>query len=103
GLEMHASTLIAVIDAQKAKHPTAIYSALRKAYAHMNEFASVLADATAKKFPDKISGDAMAPAATLQAGLTSLLREHVFLAASATGAALRGDTSSFAAAAGALN
>jgi hypothetical protein len=103
GLEMHAATLIAVIDAQTANNPTAVYTALRKAYAHMNEFAAILADATAKKFPDKIDGNAMAPASTLQAGLTSLLREHVFLAASATGAALRGATSSFTAAAGALN
>jgi hypothetical protein len=103
GLKMHAATLDAVIDAQKAGNPKTVYSALRTAYAHMNGFAALLADATAKKFPDKISGYAMSAASALQAGLTSLLREHVFLAASATGAALRGATGSFTAAAGALN
>jgi hypothetical protein len=102
-LQMHAATLDAVIDAQRSGNRTAVYSALRKAYDHMVGFAAVLADATAKKFPDKIEGDAMSPASTLRAGLTSLLREHVFLAAAATGAALRGDNASFAAAAAALN
>jgi hypothetical protein len=69
----------------------------------MAEFATTLADATAKKFPDKVEGDSNSPATGLQAGLTSLLREHVFLASSATGAALRGDTATFNAAARALN
>ncbi|HYD08560.1 MAG TPA: hypothetical protein VEA78_00550, partial [Acidimicrobiales bacterium] len=42
-------------------------------------------------------------AATLRAGLTDLLTEHVYLAALATGAALRGDTPGFEAWATALN
>ena len=42
-------------------------------------------------------------AATLRAGLTSLLTEHVALAATATDAALRGDTASFTEYATALN
>lgn len=42
-------------------------------------------------------------AATLRAGLTDLLTEHVYLAALATGAALRGDNAGFEAYAGALN
>src|SRR3954447_20067032 len=42
-------------------------------------------------------------AATLRAGLTGLLTEHVELAALATGAALRGDTAMFNAYATALN
>jgi hypothetical protein len=103
GVKMHITTLKTVIDAQKAKNPGQVYPALRSAYKHMADFATALADATAKKFPDKVEGDANSPAAGLQAGLTSLLREHVFLAASATGAALRGDTASFEAAAAALN
>jgi hypothetical protein len=103
GVKHHATTLKAVIDAQKAKDPKKTYAALRTAYGHMAEFATTLTDATAKKFPDQVEGDAKAPAAELQAGLTSLLREHVLLASSATGAALRGDTATFEAAAGALN
>ena len=42
-------------------------------------------------------------AATLRAGLTGLLTEHVYLAALATGAALRGDTTGIRAYATALN
>src|SRR5207247_730350 len=42
-------------------------------------------------------------ASTLRAGLSGLLSEHVYLASLATGAALRGDTKGFDAAAAALN
>jgi hypothetical protein len=42
-------------------------------------------------------------AATLRAGLTDLLSEHVYLAALATGSALRGDTAGFEQFANALN
>ena len=103
GLTMHATTLKAVIDAQKAGDQTKVYSSLREAYAHMSGLASALAGATAGKFPEKFDGDAASPAAELRAGLTSLLREHVFLAASATGAALGGRQPQFEAAAAALN
>lgn len=99
----HITTLKAVVDAQKAGDATATYTALREAYAHMAGTAAVLADATVKQFPDKFTGSATSSAAALQAGLTSLLREHVFLAASATGSALRGDNKGFMAAAAALN
>ncbi|MFN2557488.1 MAG: hypothetical protein ABR592_11595 [Nitriliruptorales bacterium] len=103
GIKMHITTLKSVVDAQKAGDQAKVYTQLREAYAHMGDLATTIADATAKKFPDKISGDANAPAAELGAGLTSLLREHVLLASSATGAALRGDNAGFGAAAAALN
>ena len=48
-------------------------------------------------------GGAETGAATLRAGLTGLLTEHVYLAALATGSALRGDTKGFDAYAAALN
>lgn len=99
----HATTLLAVIDAQKAGDQPKVYSSLRAAYRHMDDVATVLAGATAKKFPMKFTGDATSPAAGLRAGMTSLLREHVFLAASATGAALGGRMPQFEAAAAALN
>jgi hypothetical protein len=102
-ITMHATTLIAVIDAQKAGDETKVYSSLRMAYHHMDDLATALAGATAKKFPMKFTGDAESPAAALRAGMTSLLREHVFLAASATGGALGGRMEQFTAAAGALN
>jgi hypothetical protein len=100
---MHATTLKAVIDAQKAGDQPTVYSSLRAAYHHMSGTAEVLAGATAKMFPEKFNGDASSKAATLRSGLTSLLREHVLLAASATGAALGGRQPQFEAAAGALN
>ena len=69
----------------------------------MGAFAETLAGATALEFPAKFDGDASSPAAALRAGMTSLLREHVFLATSATGAALGGRQAQFEAAATALN
>ncbi|HUR76850.1 MAG TPA: hypothetical protein VMZ22_02805 [Acidimicrobiales bacterium] len=103
GIKMHVTTLKTVVDAQKAGDQTKVYSSLREAYGHMGELAETLAGATAKKFPNKFEGDASSPAADLRAGMTSLLREHVLLAASATGGALGGRMPQFEAAAAALN
>ena len=103
GVKMHATTLKTVIDAQKAGDQPKVYSSLREAYGHMGEFAATLAGATAAKFPEKFDGAADSKPATLRAGMTSLLREHVFLASSATGAALGGRQAQFEAAAAALN
>jgi hypothetical protein len=103
GVKMHITTLKTVIDAQKAGNQPLVYSSLRAAYGHMGEFAGTLAGATQAKFPDKIDGRADTKAATLRAGMTSLLREHVFLAASATGGALGGRAPQFEAAAASLN
>ena len=103
GVKMHATTLKAVVDAQKAGDQPKVYSLLREAYHHMGDLAETLAGATAKKFADKFDGDASSSAADLRSGMTSLLREHVFLAASATGAALGGRQPQFEAAAAALN
>ena len=50
----HATTLIAVIDAQKAGDQTAVYTNLRTAYAHMNDLAESLAVATAIEFPEQV-------------------------------------------------
>jgi hypothetical protein len=102
-VKMHVVDLKAVVDAQKAGDQTTVYSSLRKAYGHMGEMVTVLADATAKKFPEKFPGDVASPASELRAGMTSLLREHVLLASSATGGALGGRQAQFQAAATALN
>lgn len=99
----HATTLLKVIDAQKAGDQPTVYQSLRAAYHHMDMTAAALAGATAAEFPDKFDGDADAPASELRAGLHSLLREHVWLAASATGAAIGGRAPQFEAAAAALN
>ncbi len=103
GVKMHITTLKAVIDAQKAGDQPTVYTSLRAAYHHMDELGNTLAGATAKQFPEKFDGDAASPASGLRATLTSVLREHVLLAASATGAALGGRMPQFEAAAAALN
>ena len=99
----HATTLLRVIDAQQAGDSPTAYQALRTAYHHMDMTAAALAGATAKKLPDRFDGDADSAAAGLRAGLHSLLREHVWLAASASDAAIGGRTAQFEAAAAALN
>jgi hypothetical protein len=52
---------------------------------------------------EKPAATSQTGAAALRAGLTGLLTEHVYLAALATGAALRGDSAGFEAFAAALN
>lgn len=99
----HITTLKAVIDAQKAGDQPAVYAALRVAYGHVSGTAAALAGGTVAKFSDKIDGDAASKASEFRAALTRLLPEHVFLAASATGAALGGRAPQFEAIAASLN
>ncbi len=68
GVKHHVTTLKTVVDAQKAGDQPTVYSSLREAYGHMGEFATTLAGATAKKFPNKFDGDAASPAAGLRCG-----------------------------------
>jgi len=99
----HATELIAVINAQKAGDQPAVYSALRNAYGHMAHTAKALAGGTVAKFPEKFDGAVDSKASELLSGLNLLLREHVLLAGSATGAALGGRMPQFEAVAAALN
>jgi hypothetical protein len=100
---MHITTLKDVIDAQVAKDQPKVYAGLRKAYGHMDMIAGPLADATAKKFPDKFDGSALSAPSGLRSTMNLALREHVFLAFSAARGALGGNTAAFNAAADALN
>ena len=99
----HVLTLKAVIDAQAAKDQDRAYTALRAGAGHMQMIADPLAGAIAKQFPDKIAGAPDSPAASLRTALNLALREHVYLASAATGAALGGRDAEFKAAAGALD
>ncbi|HWP90793.1 MAG TPA: copper amine oxidase N-terminal domain-containing protein [Thermodesulfobacteriota bacterium] len=99
----HILTLKEVIDAQAAGDYGKAYTSLRTAAAHMPMIADAHAGAIAKQFPDKFPGSTDSSAATLRSNLNLLLREHVFLAASATGAALGGRQAEFEAAAAALD
>jgi hypothetical protein len=99
----HVLTLKAVIDAQAAKDQDRAYTALRAGAGHMQMIADPLAGAIVKQFPDKIAGAPDTPAASLRTVLNLALREHVYLASAATGAALGGRDAEFKAAAGALD
>jgi hypothetical protein len=99
----HVQTLKAVIDAQKSGNEPEVFTDLRAAAAHMGMIASGLVGATAKALPDKIGGDPASKAADLVTTLNVTLREHVFLASAATGAALGGRADEFKAAAAALD
>jgi Ni,Fe-hydrogenase maturation factor len=102
-VKAHVLTLKEVIDAQAAKDPVKAYTALRMAASHMQMIADPLAGAIVKQFPVKFAGAPNSSAASLQSMLNVTLREHVYLAAAATGAALGGRTTEFRAAAGALD
>jgi hypothetical protein len=92
-----------VVDAQAKKDWKAAYVAIRAAYAHMQRIGDALAPAIAAKFPDKFPGDPSNKGVDLRVGLNQLLQEHLYLASSATGAALGGRSDEFAAAGDALN
>jgi hypothetical protein len=102
-VKTHVLTLKEVIDAQAAKDPVKAYTSLRTAASHMHMIADPLAGAIVKQFPVKFEGAPNSSAASLQSMLNVILREHVYLAAAATGAALGGRTAEFQAAAGALD
>ena len=101
-LKPHVETLFAAIDAQAAKDPTA-FDKLRVAASHMPMTADVLAGGIAKQFPDKFKGNVDGPGSALRSTLTAQLQEHVFLAGTATGAALGGRNDEFMAAAKSLD
>jgi hypothetical protein len=99
----HVVTLKDVIDAQAAGDHARAYTALRTASAHMAMIADPLAGAIVTQFPDRFAGSPSAPSAGLRSALNVALREHVYLASAATGAALGGREAEFKAAAGALD
>ena len=99
----HVLTLKAVIDPQAAGNQAQAFTALRAAGAHMQMIGDPLTAAMAKQFPAKYPGNPAAASASLRTGLNLSLREHVYLAAAATNAALGGRKPEFEAAAAALD
>jgi hypothetical protein len=99
----HVLQTKAIVDAQAKEDWTASYAAIRTAYAHMQMIGDALAPAIAAKFPDKLAGDPSNKGVDLRVALNQLLQEHLYLASSATGAALDGRNDEFAAAGTALN
>ncbi len=102
-VKMHILTFKDVIDAQGGEFPGREYVAIRKAYGHMGMIAEPLAGAISKQFPSKFPGSVDSSAVGLRIALNTLLSEHVYLAARATGAALGGRQVDFRAAAAALD
>ena len=101
--QKHILTLKNVVDAQASGDPVKAFAVTREAYAHMHMIADPLAAAIAKQFPDKFPGAADSKASTLRSNLNVIEREHVYLAARATGAALGGRDAEFKAAADSLD
>ncbi|HZG68332.1 MAG TPA: hypothetical protein VEZ12_16430, partial [Herpetosiphonaceae bacterium] len=102
-LNSHVVGLKDAVDAQAAGDAPKAYAALRMASQHMDMIGNALAGGIAKQFPDKFTGSSSSPASTLRATLNWALGEHIYLAASATGAALGGRDAEFKAAADALD
>ena len=95
---------IAVIDAQKAGDQPTVYPSLRDGLPpHGRDRHGARRRHRRPSSRTSSTATPTSPAAALRAGLDSLLREHVWLAASATGAALGGRMPQFEAAAAALN
>ncbi|MET0340120.1 MAG: hypothetical protein ABW252_03925 [Polyangiales bacterium] len=99
----HVLDTKAVVDAQAAQNWPLAYTKIREAFAHMSMIGSPLADATAKKFPTVLPGNALSKAATLRTQLNQALQEHLYLASFATGAALGGRSAEATEAIKALN
>jgi len=92
----HITTTKAVVDDIAAKDYTKAGTDLRMAYAHMQKIADPLAEAIAAQHPNLFPGDAKNKGVDLRVSLNNLLQEHLYLATSATGAALAGNDAEFA-------
>ncbi|MGQ0569841.1 MAG: copper amine oxidase N-terminal domain-containing protein [Armatimonadota bacterium] len=102
-VKMHVLTLKDIIDAQAADQPGREFAAIRRAYGHMGMVAEPLAGAISRQFASRFPGSVDSSAVNLRIAYNSLLAEHVYLAARATGAALGGRQPEFRAAAVALD
>jgi hypothetical protein len=99
----HVLTTKDVVDKLGAKDWVGAYTAIRTAYAHMQMIGDPLGEAIAASKPDLFPGDAKNKGVDLRVNLNELLQEHLYLATSATDAALGGRTDEFKAAGDALN
>jgi hypothetical protein len=91
-----------VIDKEVAQTYTAMYPALRLAYATSVLVGDALAISVVQQFPDKFPGDASNKSVDARVSLNSLLQEHSYLATMTTDAAFNHRTAEQAAAAASL-
>ena len=91
-----------VIDKEAAQSYTAMYAALRLAYASSALVGDALAISVVQQFPDKFPGDASNKAVDARVALNDLLQEHSYLATMTTDAAVNKRTAEQAGAAASL-
>ncbi|MFP5309560.1 MAG: hypothetical protein ACLGIR_08280 [Actinomycetes bacterium] len=99
-IEEHVLSLKEAVDLQIAGDAPGAFASLREAASHMDMIAGPLAGAIASQ--QGLEGDASSDLAAARSALNATLAEHTWLAGLATGAAVKGDTATFEAAAGAL-
>jgi len=100
---MHITTTKAVVDDIAAKSYDKAATDLRTATAHMQKLADPVAEAIAAQHPDTFPGDPKNKGVDFRVALDNLLQEHLFLATSATGDALAGNSAEFTPLGAALN
>jgi len=100
--ETHVTSMKQIIDLQAANDPVSVYATLRDARTHMRSIAREFTVGIAARFPDRFPDEAGDGPAELRSTLTLLLSEHIYLAAAATKAALKGKQAEFDAAAGVM-
>jgi hypothetical protein len=91
-----------VIDKEVAQTYSAMYPALRLAYATSALVGDALAISVVQQFPDKFPGDASNKSVDARVSLNGLLQEHSYLATMTTDAALNQRTAEQTAAAASL-
>jgi len=91
-----------VIDTEVAQTYTAMYPALRLAYATSALVGDALAISVVQQFPDKFPGDASNKSVDARVSLNGLLQEHSYLATMTTDAAFNQRTAEQTAAAASL-
>jgi hypothetical protein len=91
-----------VIDKEVAQTYTAMYPALRLAYATSALVGDALAISVVQQFPDKFPGDASNKSVDARVALNGLLQEHSYLATMTTDAAFNQRTAEQTAAAASL-
>ena len=100
---MHITTTKAVVDDIAAKSYDKAATDLRTATAHMQKLADPVAEAIAAQHPAMFPGDPKSKGVDFRVALDNLLQEHLFLATSATGDALAGNSAEFTPLGAALN
>jgi hypothetical protein len=100
---MHITTTKAVVDDIAAKTYDKAATDLRAATAHMQKLADPVAEAIAAQHTGMFPGDPKNKGVDFRVALNNLLQEHLYLATSATGDALAGNTAEFTPLGAALN